>query len=73
MGMRPNPVAKAIEKAGSVKALAERCGIAPQAISQWKRVPIEHARLVAGLTGLPLHEIRPDVWAAGDGGQQGAA
>lgn len=62
--MRPEPVAQAIEKAGSVKALAEMCGIAPQAISQWKRVPIEHARTISDLTDVPLHELRPDVWDA---------
>ena len=60
--MTSDPIAKAIEKAGSVKALAERLGIRPQAISQWKRVPIEHARAISALTDTPLHELRPDVW-----------
>jgi DNA-binding transcriptional regulator YdaS (Cro superfamily) len=60
--MTSDPIAKAIEKAGSVKALAEQLGIKPQGISQWKRVPIEHARTISALTDTPLHEIRPDVW-----------
>jgi DNA-binding transcriptional regulator YdaS (Cro superfamily) len=60
--MRPKPITLAIEKAGSVKALAEQCGVAPQAISQWKHVPIDHVRTVETLTGLSKHEIRPDVY-----------
>ena len=60
--MTSDPIAKAIEKAGSVKALAELLGIRPQAISQWKRVPIEHARAISALTNTPLHKLRPDVW-----------
>ncbi|HEY8685938.1 MAG TPA: Cro/CI family transcriptional regulator [Chloroflexota bacterium] len=62
--MRPDPISKAIEKAGSVKALAEALGIKPQGISQWKHIPIEHARTIETLTGIPRHELRPDVWDA---------
>jgi len=62
--MEPNPIKVAIEKAGSVKALAELVGVKPQAISQWRRVPVEHVRAIAGLTGLPKHQIRPDVFDA---------
>lgn len=62
--MRPKPITLAIQKAGSVKALAVLCGVAPQAISQWKHVPIDHVRTVETLTGLPRHEIRGDVYDA---------
>lgn len=60
--MRLDVIKAAVEKAGSVKALAEILGVKPQAISQWKRVPIEHARAIARLTQIPLHELRADVW-----------
>jgi DNA-binding transcriptional regulator YdaS (Cro superfamily) len=62
--MKLDPVRKAVEKAGSVKALADALGIRPQAIPQWKHVPIQHARMIETLTGIPLHELRPDVWDA---------
>jgi DNA-binding transcriptional regulator YdaS (Cro superfamily) len=54
----------AIERAGSVKALAQLCGVAPQAISQWKHIPIDHIRTIEDLIKLPRHEIRPDVYDA---------
>ncbi len=60
--MRPEPIRLAIEKAGSVKALAVIIGVRPQGISQWKRVPQEHVRAIEALTGLPKHVIRPDVY-----------
>ena len=62
--MRLDPIRKAIEKTGSVKALAEALGIKPQGIPQWKHVPIQHARTIEILTGIPLHQLRPDVWRA---------
>ena len=64
--MRPKPISLAIEKAGSVKALALLCGVAPQSISQWARVPIDHVKTIERLTGLPKHEIRGDVYEAAD-------
>jgi DNA-binding transcriptional regulator YdaS (Cro superfamily) len=62
--MRPGPIKLAIEKAGSVKALASRIGITPQSVSQWRRVPVEHVRAIEAITGLPKHEIRADVFDA---------
>lgn len=64
MDMRPEPITKAIEKAGSVKALAELVGVTPQGVSQWKRVPQKHVKAIEALTGLPLHVIRKDVYDA---------
>lgn len=60
--MRPKPIIVAIEKAGSVKALAGLIGVTPQCISQWKRVPVEHVRIIENITGMPRHEIREDVY-----------
>ena len=54
---------RAISLSGSVAGLASALGITPSAVSQWKRVPVEHARKVSALTGIPLHELRDDVWA----------
>ena len=60
---------RAIELAGGPARVAEairRAGkpITPQAVSQWKRVPDVHVRLVEGMTGgeLTRYQIRPDIF-----------
>jgi hypothetical protein len=35
-------------------------------ISQWKKIPAERAHLISELTGIPLHDLRPDLWPRGD-------
>ena len=52
---------RAIEAAGGVHALAKALKIRGQAVSQWRRVPIGRVREVAEITGIPAHELRPDV------------
>lgn len=47
---------------GRRKRLAESLGILPGALSQWKRVPADRAEKVADITGIPAHELRPDVF-----------
>lgn len=64
--MRDEALTKAIAAAGSVKELAVRLGIRSQAISAWDRVPAERAREVERITGVPRHELRPDLWDAPD-------
>lgn len=55
--------ARIIELAGGRNALAEQLQvISASAIRQWVRVPAQHARRVAEITGLALHEVRPDLW-----------
>jgi DNA-binding transcriptional regulator YdaS (Cro superfamily) len=39
--------------------------ITPQAISQWKKIPAERAHLISELTGVPLHDLRSDLWPRG--------
>ncbi len=60
--MRPTPIAEAIKRAGSVKALADVAGVRPQAISQWKHVPIERVARIAAALSMQRHELRPDVY-----------
>lgn len=57
---------KAIKLAGGVNALAEELGVKHPAIVQWKLrgVPAERARQIEAATGVPLHELRPDLWTA---------
>lgn len=53
---------EAIKRAGSANELARQIGVKPQAISQWKRVPIGRVPDVARITGIPRETLRPDVW-----------
>lgn len=62
MGMSDNVLAQIVEKAGSVKALAQAVGVKPQAVSQWRQIPIDRAKKIADIFNVPLHVLRPDVW-----------
>jgi DNA-binding transcriptional regulator YdaS (Cro superfamily) len=65
MNNRDNtPLARAIKKAGTANDLARLLGITPQAISQWTEIPIKRAPDVSRVTGIPLHELRPDIFDA---------
>lgn len=57
---------KAIQKAGGQKALAELLGLGQTAVSNWrnrkKRVPAERVIEIEKATGVPRHELRPDLY-----------
>lgn len=42
--------------------LAKTLQVSPQAISQWVRVPVTHVLKIEQLTGVPRHELRPDIY-----------
>ncbi len=44
----------------SGEKLAAELGIKPQAVSQWKRVPLARVFEVERVTGIPAEELRPD-------------
>lgn len=48
----------------SLKDGADHLGIAPSVLHKWenKRVPAEKAAFVSEKTGIPLHQLRPDVF-----------
>ncbi|PDT74139.1 Cro/CI family transcriptional regulator [Bradyrhizobium sp. C9] len=52
----------AIRAVGTGDALAAGLAITPQAISQWKRVPLRRVLEVERLTGIPRHIQRPDLY-----------
>lgn len=69
MAKKPQPavIAFACEKAGNAAALARKLGISKQAVSQWTEIPIRHVHKIKEVTGIPLTDLRPDVFR---GGQQ---
>lgn len=57
---------KALDNADGGSKLALALGITPQAISQWKKCPPGRALKVAALTGVPPHELCPEMYPAPD-------
>lgn len=53
---------KAVEKAGGASRLAEALHVTRSAISQWRQVPAERVLDVERATGVPRHELRPDLY-----------
>lgn len=51
---------------GRQSMLADRLGVTPGAITQWRRVPINHVALVSKITGIPREVLRPDVFEERD-------
>lgn len=50
------------EQRGRRSELAGALGIYPSALSQWTRVPAEHALKVEQFTGISRYELRPDIY-----------
>jgi hypothetical protein len=55
-------MAAAIKAAGGLHALSRDLGIHREIIEQWKRIPEGCLRVVAKITGLPQHVLRPDLF-----------
>jgi len=53
---------KAIELAGGHAALARSLGISSAAISQWQACPPLRVLKVEAASGVPRHELRPDLY-----------
>jgi DNA-binding transcriptional regulator YdaS (Cro superfamily) len=58
-------LAKAIAAAGSVSDLAGGLGLSVQAVSQWDSIPVKRCAEIEDITGVSLHEQRPDVFPPG--------
>tara|TARA_R110000868_G_scaffold406061_2_gene686175 strand:+ start:2598 stop:2810 length:213 start_codon:yes stop_codon:yes gene_type:complete len=46
---------------GLASRLARELGISPARISEWTRIPAERLPDVERITGIPRHELRPDI------------
>jgi DNA-binding transcriptional regulator YdaS (Cro superfamily) len=51
-----------IRRAGGLVKLAKAAGRHHATILGWTRVPPKHVKAVAKATGIPPHELRPDLW-----------
>ena len=47
--------------------------ITSQAVGKWKRVPATWAHDVARLTGVSIHELRPELWPSPENNSEAAA
>lgn len=56
-----SPKDRAVAAAGGVTKLADAIGVTRSAVSQWDTIPMDRVFAVAGLTGIPAHELRPDL------------
>ena len=61
---RAPELARAIEVAGGVNALARALGISSASVADWKQVPAGRVRAVAEITKLSKHALRPDLYDA---------
>jgi len=66
-------LAEIILKAGGVTAMARALGVHHSSILGWARVPAERVPAVSRITGVPRHELRPDLWEAPTAQQTEAA
>jgi DNA-binding transcriptional regulator YdaS (Cro superfamily) len=57
---------RAIEAVGTGADLARRCNVTRFAVQQWKAsgIPPSRVGVVSAETGIPLHELRPDLFPA---------
>lgn len=57
----------AIDAAGGTKATADLTGVSLQAVTNWRargQIPPQHCHSVSVSSGIPMHELRPDVFPA---------
>jgi len=59
---RHNQVDLAIARAGGPSAVGRALGITPQAVGQWQRIPAERVLEISRLSGVPPHDLRPDIY-----------
>lgn len=59
---RKEALRRAIKAAGGLAAVAGPLGITVQAVSQWDEVPPLRVLAVEQISGVPRHELRPDLY-----------
>jgi hypothetical protein len=65
--MKPEAVMPALKERGLYDAIIERLNIRRQALDSWRVVPADRVVVVAELSGLAPHIIRPDIFPDSEG------
>jgi DNA-binding transcriptional regulator YdaS (Cro superfamily) len=52
------------QQRGLMAKVARELGITRAAVTMWRRVPAERVAAVERVTGIPPHELRPDLFPA---------
>lgn len=52
-----------IALAGGASAVGRECGVDPQSVVKWTKIPDRHIRIVSTMSGLGIEVIRPDIIA----------
>ncbi len=60
--MKDAALIRALAPRGNASRIARAARISTGAVAQWTQCPAEHAKIVEALTGVPRHELRPDLW-----------
>ena len=61
-GMTDPTIRRVVDAAGGATALASQLGIKAPSIYSWSRIPAARAGRISEITGIPRHELRPDLW-----------
>ena len=65
MNEHRNPIINRVfQTYGSCAAVAAAFGVSRQSVWAWKEIPLRHVKAIRDFTGIPLHELRPDVYEA---------
>ena len=59
---RDHVIDEIISILGGLRAVGEALGVTRQAVSQWKSCPHLQVLKLEKATGIPRHEIRPDLY-----------
>jgi DNA-binding transcriptional regulator YdaS (Cro superfamily) len=59
-------VQRAADRAGGLAELARRLGITHNAFYRWHQVPAGRVLPIERITGIPRHEMRPDLYPRED-------